>query len=65
MYGHFIFGMIVDIAPKFYLALSPIFGMIIDIAPKFYLALSLPFAYDLEVKVIDLEIYVKVLRQSF
>ena len=38
-----------------------IFGMIIDIGPKFYSALSLP--YDLGVKVMDFEIYVKVLPQ--
>ena len=42
--------------------------MIIDVGPKFYSALTTP-AYDLEVKVTDLEICVnknvKVLRQSF
>ena len=42
-----------------------ILGMIIDIGPEFYLALSLPPTYDLEVKVTYLEIYVKVLHQSF
>ena len=38
--------------------------MIIDTDPKFYWAISTP-AYDLEVKVMDLGTYVKVLRQSF
>ena len=40
-------------------------GLIIDtcIGPNFYSALSPP--YDLEVKVKDLEIFVKVLLQSF
>ena len=34
--------------------------MIIDIGPKFYSALFPFAAYDLKVKVMDLEIYVKV-----
>ena len=38
--------------------------MIIDIDPKFSSAIPTP-AYDLEVKVTDLKIYVKVLSQSF
>ena len=39
--------------------------MIIDIDPKLYFdTIPIP-AYDLEVKATDLEIYVKVLHQSF
>ena len=42
-----------------------IFCMIIDIDAKFLFGAIPTPAYDLEFKVTDLEIYVKVLRQSF
>ena len=41
------------------------FGMVIDIGPKFLLCTIPTPACDLEGKVKDSEIYVKVLRQSF